>query len=185
MEGNPMKKIVIVTGSVRPNSANAQVVSSVTTALAAKNIKSDIADLKQMNLPFFDAPVPPSSEEFRPEDEAVIAWTNRIATADGVVFVTPEYNHTMSPVQLNAIDWVGKEWKGKPVALIGYGWTSGGAQAHDTAREALEEVLGANVAKTQANLFFTKDINPDGTSLDGAALAAKIDPVLDELLASI
>ena len=51
----------------------------------------------------------------------MIAWTKLVAEADGVLLLTPEYNHTMTPVQLNAVDWIGKEWEDKPVALVGYG----------------------------------------------------------------
>ena len=105
--------------------------------------------------------------------------------ADGVVFVTPEYNHTMSPVQLNAIDWIGKEWTSKPIALIGYGWGTGGAQAHATAREALGVNLNAKVGETQTNLFFMKDINPDGSVIDQDSVIKKIGATIDELLSTL
>ncbi|MDP7954998.1 NAD(P)H-dependent oxidoreductase, partial [Acinetobacter baumannii] len=36
-----------------------------------------------------------------------------------------EYNHGYSPALKNAIDYVGKEWSGKPAAFIGYGSTNG------------------------------------------------------------
>ena len=87
----------------------------------------------------------------------------------------------MSPVQLNAVDWIGKEWKEKPVALVGYGWGTGGGQAHDAAREALAVNLGANVGETQANLFFMKDINPDGSLIDEAAVTGTITAALQHL----
>ena len=88
----------------------------------------------------------------------------------------------MSPVQLNAVDWIGKEWEDKPVALIGYGWRSGAGQAHATAREALAVNLKAKVGDEQANLFFMKDLNPDGTVADVEAVQGKIGASLDELL---
>lgn len=104
-----------------------------------------------------------------------------VVNAEAIVFVTPEYNHNMSPVQLNAVDWIGKEWKDKPVALIGYGWRTGGGQAHDAAREALAVNLGAKVSEIQANLFFTKDIAPDGSIIDEATINEKIDQALTSL----
>ena len=64
--------------------------------------------------------------------------------------------------ELNAVEWIGKEWEDKPVSLIGYGWRSGASQAHATAREALAVNLKANVLDTQANLFFMKDFSPTG-----------------------
>ena len=177
-----MANIVVVTGSVRPNSVNSKIVPLVVSALEAKGATVTIADLKELNLPFFDAPVPASNPDFAPTHEGVIRWTDMVRSGDGVVFVTPEYNHTMSPVQLNAIDWIGGEWKGKPIALVGYGWTSGAGQAHATARESLAVNLKAKVGDNQANLFFTKDIDPAGEVINAEAVNGKIGAALDELL---
>ncbi len=177
-----MTKILVVTGSVRPGSANEKVVQVVVRMLQQKGADVTIADLKQLDLPFFDDPMPPSAPEFAPTDERVLAWTKLVADADGVVLATPEYNHTMSPVQLNAVDWIFKEWEDKPIALVGYGWRSGASQAHATAREALAVNLKAKVGDAQANLFFMKDLNPDGSVADQAAVDQKIGAALDELL---
>lgn len=179
-----MAHILVVTGSVRPNSVNEKVVPVVIGALIDKGAEVTTADLAKINLPFFDDPNSPTSPNFAPTNATVVAWTGQVAQADGVVLVTPEYNHTMSPVQLNAIDWIGKEWEGKPVALIGYGWTSGASQAHATAREALAINLKARVGDNQANLFFTKDLNPDGSVRDRDLLNQKLEAALSELLAA-
>lgn len=179
-----MANILVETGSVRPNSANEKVVPIVVEQLKAKNVEVVIADLKELALPFFDSPLAPSNPDFAPTNENVLKWTEMVGNADGVVFVTPEYNHTMAPVQLNAIDWIGKEWIGKPIALVGYGWTSGAGQSHATAREALAVNLKAKVGDTQANLFFTIDLNPDGSLLDETAVRAKIDASIEELLSA-
>ena len=180
-----MANILVVTGSVRPNSANSKVVPVVAAAAEAKGATVTVADLGELNLPFFNDPVPPSAPEFASTDERVQTWTKMVANADGVVLVTPEYNHTMSPVQLNAIDWIFKEWEDKPVALIGYGWRSGAGQAHATAREALAVNLKARVGDEQTNLFFMKDLHPDGTIADAEAVRGKIDASLDELMEMI
>lgn len=176
-----MKEILVVTGSVRPNSVNSKIVPVVVELLEQKDKKVTVADVATLNLPFFDSPIPPNNPNFSVDDENVVNWTKMVDEADAVVLVTPEYNHTMSPIQLNAIDWIGKEWEGKPVALVGYGWTSGGAQAHDTAREALAVTLSANVSDTQANLFFGKDITPDGDLVDEAEAKKKIEAAIDSL----
>lgn len=177
-----MPELLVVTGSVRPNSANAKVVPEVVRIVEGKNATAKVANLAELNLPFYDDPLPTSAPEFAPTNEAVIAWTKLVAEADGVVLVTPEYNHTMSPVQLNAIDWIGKEWEDKPVALVGYGWRSGAGQAHATAREALAVNLKARVGDDQANLFFMQDLNPDGSVANAEAVDKKIGAAIDELL---
>ena len=177
-----MPSILVVTGSVRPNSVNEKIVPLVVAELEKQGAEVTIADLKEINLPFYDAPYSPTAPEFEPTNDAAKHWTQLVAEADGVALVTPEYNHTLSPVQLNAIDWIGKEWEDKPVALIGYGWSSGAAQAHTTAREALAVTLKAKVGDDQANLFFMKHLNPDGSVLDAAAVDAKIAASITELL---
>lgn len=180
-----MPNVVVVSGSVRPNSANSKVLPVVVSALEARGANVTVADLVILDLPFYNDPLPTSAPEFAPTDERVLAWTKLVADADGVVLVTPEYNHTMSPVQLNAIDWIGKEWEDKPVALVGYGWRSGASQAHATAREALAVNLKAKVGDDQANMFFMKDLNADGSVLDEASVSQKIGAALDELLETI
>lgn len=179
-----MTNILVVTGSARPNSVNEKIVPLVVAEVEKQGATPTVANLKELSLPFFDAPTPPSSPDFVPENDAAKQWTQLVADADGVVFVSPEYNHTLSPIQLNAIDWVGKEWEGKPVALVGYGWTSGAGQAHATAREALAVNLKAKVGDAQTNLFFMKDINPDGTVADAESVNDKIAASVAELIAA-
>lgn len=177
-----MSNILVVTGSVRPHSVNEKIVPLVTAELEKQGATVKVADLKELNLPFFDSPLPPTAPDYVPTNDAAKAWTQMVVDADGVVFVTPEYNHTMTPVQLNAIDWIGKEWEGKKIALVGYGWRSGASQAHATAREALAVNLKADVKDTQTNLYFTKELNPDGTVADKPAVDALIAATISELL---
>ena len=177
-----MSNILVVTGSVRPNSVNEKVVPLVVAELEKQGATVTIADLKELDLPFFDDPQTPTSPDFAPTNEAVKQWTQLVVDADGILFVTPEYNHTMTPVQLNAIDWIGKEWEDKPIALVGYGWGSGAGQAHATAREVLAVNLKAKVGDDQANLYFMKDLNPDGTVADQEAVSSKIAASVTELL---
>ncbi|MBC9913053.1 NADPH-dependent FMN reductase [Chitinophaga varians] len=69
---------------------------------------------------------------------AVLDLHETIAKADGVIFATPEYNRSYSPVLKNAIDWGSRpegenKWKRKPVAIVGctpYNLGAFGAQNH-------------------------------------------------------
>ena len=56
-------------------------------------------------------------------------WAEIIGSADGFIFVTPEYNHSYSPVLANAINYLNKEWNYKPVSFVSYGSAAGGARA--------------------------------------------------------
>jgi NAD(P)H-dependent FMN reductase len=176
-----MPNILVVTGSVRPNSVNEKIVPLVVSELENQGATIKIANLKELNLPFFDGPASPLSPTFEATDERVKQWTQLVVDADGVVLVTPEYNHTMTPVQLNAVDWIGKEWEDKPIALVGYGW-SGAHQSHATAREALAVNLKAKVGDVQTNLHFKKDLDVDGTLLDETSVKGQITDTVTELL---
>jgi len=177
-----MTSVLVVTGSVRPNSINQKMVPVVVEVAKAKGLEVIIADLGELNLPFYDNPLPPTSPDFVTDNANVLRWTDMVCKADGVILVTPEYNHTMSPIQLNAVDWIGKEWSDKPIALVGYGWRSGAQQAHAAAREALAVNLKARVGDEQTNLLVTRELNPDGTVADKEATYKKIGATIDELI---
>ena len=51
-----MTKILVVTGSVRPQSVNEKMVTFVNTELAKRPVRVEVANLGELNLPFFDDP---------------------------------------------------------------------------------------------------------------------------------
>lgn len=180
-----MTNILILTGSIRPNSVNEKVVPLVTKQLEKSEANVTIADLRELDLPFYNAPTPSLNPDFKPTNENVKRWTAMVNEADGVVLVTPEYNHTMNAAQLNAVTWVGKEWQGKPVALVGYGW-SGASLAHNTARETLENSgLKARVGEKQANLVFKSDLEVDGSVINESTVDEKISGAISEMIEMI
>ena len=179
-----MPSILVVTGSVRPNNVNEKVVPHVVAQIEKQGSTAVVADLKALDLPFFDGPISPASPDYVPTGEGVIEWTKLVTEADGVVFVTPEYNHTLTPVQLNAIDWIATPLTDKPVALVGYGW-GGASLAHATAHEVLGVQLKVKLGNIPTNLYFTKDLSPDGAVLDQPAVDEKIATTVTELLANI
>jgi NAD(P)H-dependent FMN reductase len=176
-----MPNILVVTGSVRPNSVNQKVVPTVIEEVEKQGASATIADLGELALPFFNDEHSPLSPDFASSNDQVKTWTELVAQSDAVVFVTPEYNHMPSPVQANAIDWVGKEWADKRVGFVGYGW-SGAEMAIAVAKGALGKELRANLIPVQTNLFFTKEIALDGSYLDEHVVRASIAGTIAELL---
>ena len=132
-----MKRIKIILGSVRTNRAGKSVADWVIKE--AQKYKGDLVfdyiDLKELNLPFMDEPLSPMASDAYIHDHTKF-WSKIIKEADGLVFITPEYNHGYSPVLKNAIDFLYKEWLDKPVLLVGYG----GSGARDSIRQ-LREIL--------------------------------------------
>jgi NAD(P)H-dependent FMN reductase len=173
-----MSKILIVLSSVRENRIADAIFDKVTAQLGDHEVT--VADFKAMPLPFFDSPISPSQEDFKPTDANVIKWTQMVEEADAVVMLVAEYNYSFTAVLKNAIDWMAKPWNEKPVALVGYGWV-GGARAITQLRGVLGSMIGAKALETEANLRFMKEINLDGTIIDESATDAAIKTVLDEL----
>lgn len=176
-----MSNILIVTGSVRPNSVNKTVVEAVKTDLETRDdVTVTVANLAELNLPFFDAVMPPSGEGYEAPHDSVKRWGEMVESVDGVVFVAPEYNHSLTGVQKNAIDWLFKEWNEKTVAFVGYGWYAG---AHSLAQfKEIGIVTKWSLGETTTGLQFMKEVNPDGSFADEAAVASAVKATLDELL---
>jgi len=102
----------------------------------------ELVDLRDYSLPFFDEPVTPSMFEITKhvyQNDMAIRWTNKIAEADGFIFVTAEYNHGYPAVLKNALDYGYKEWKKKVAGFISYG-TAGGVRAVEQLRQVIIEL---------------------------------------------
>lgn len=93
----------------------------------------ELIDLKEVNLPLFDEPVPPLMHDYRHDHTK--AWAKVIGEADGFVFVTAEYNFSIPAALKNAIDYLAAEWRYKPAAFVSYGAASGGLRAVQHLRE--------------------------------------------------
>ena len=124
------KNIQLIIGSTRQNRVGAQVAEWVKRhAEAHEGINVEVIDLKQENLPFFDAPTPPL---YAPDSSAAgQAWAKKIERGDGFIFVTPEYNRGIPASLKNALDFLVAEWNHKPAAVVSYGWIDGVRRALD------------------------------------------------------
>lgn len=135
---NIMKPLIkIITGSTRPGRFNIQPATWI-YELAKKrtDVKVELVDLLEVNLPFLDEAIPASQNKY--EKTHTKKWAKTVGETDGFVFVTPEYNHSYSPVLKNAIDFVFAEWHYKPVTYVSYG-SVGGSRAVEHLRGVAAE----------------------------------------------
>ncbi|NCU30441.1 NADPH-dependent oxidoreductase [Candidatus Saccharibacteria bacterium] len=176
-----MTKVLILTGSARPNSVSTQVAKLVETELQKREgVTPDVVEVAELNLPFYNATISPSAEDYVATDENVKAWSDMVTGADAVVWVMPEYNHSISAIQKNAIDWLYKEWTNKPLAIVAYGWYEG-ANVLESVKWPLK-VLKSDVRAT-AGLGFMKQLEVDGKAKDQAAVDQILSTTVDALLA--
>ncbi|NHB59135.1 NAD(P)H-dependent oxidoreductase [Acinetobacter sp. 194] len=119
-------KIQIIVGSVREGRTAIKVAKWIDDALKSydySTVESEIVDLKEWDLPIFAGANPPLTGIYdQPKQQD---WADKIAQGDAYIFISPEYNHGYSAALKNAIDYLGKEWNGKPAAYVGYGATNG------------------------------------------------------------
>lgn len=132
-------KIQVIVGSTRPGRATLNVAKWVANeAKTLPDTEVEIVDLADYNLPFMNEPISPRYNPNRQLDEPTQAWITKIAEGDAYIFVTPEYNHSVSGVLKNAIDFLTYEMKQKPAAVVSHGG-AGGARAAIHLKEILSE----------------------------------------------
>lgn len=102
----------------------------------------ELIDLRDHPLPFFNELLSPAWAPVK--NEAAQRWANRLAQLDGLIVVTPEYNHGPSAVLKNAFDYAYKEFNRKPIGFVGYGGV-GAARAVEQLRLVAIELQMAPV----------------------------------------
>src|SRR5688572_25314796 len=138
-----MLKIAVIIGSTRPGRVGESVAKwFYELALKRQDAEFELVDIKDFNLPLLDEAVPPSMGQY--SHEHTKAWAAKIASFDGYVFVTPEYNHGICGALKNAIDFIYREWNNKAAGFVGYG-SAGGARAVEHLRLVIAEVQVATV----------------------------------------
>ena len=102
-------------GSLRKGSYNAALLAAAAELLP-----------EGMTLETFDlSPIPLYNDDVRAAGypDSVRAFRDRIAAADGLLIVTPEYNYSIPGVLKNALDWASRPpdppLNGKPAAIMG------------------------------------------------------------------
>ena len=108
-------------------------------------------------------------------------WSAAIASYDGYVFITPEYNHGPSAALKNAIDYLfpRMEQQGLWFCVVG---SSGGVRAVEQLRQVAGEVMLADVRAQVALSLFT-DFENFSVFKPAAQHEKSVNAMLDQLVA--
>jgi chromate reductase, NAD(P)H dehydrogenase (quinone) len=108
------RRVAVLVGSLRKGSLNRKLALAL-SALTPPSMTLEIIEIGQLSLYNQDDDADPPA--------TTTAFKAKVASADAVLFVTPEYNRSVPGVLKNAID-VGSRpygksaWEGKPAAVI-------------------------------------------------------------------
>lgn len=140
--------------------------ASINRKLAKALVRLAPSQLKMVEVSFKELPLYSYDydSDFPP---AARAFKEAIASVDGVLFVTPEYNRSIPGGLKNAIDWASRPYgqnsfTRKPSAIIG---TSPGAIGTAVAQQSLRSVLAfcnsPQMNAPEAYIQFTPDLISD------------------------
>jgi chromate reductase, NAD(P)H dehydrogenase (quinone) len=125
--------------------------------------------------------------------ESVRALRSAIEMSDGVIMISPEYNHGMSGVLKNALDWASRPYgrsalRGKPVlTMTASPAFTGGVRAQHQMNETLVSIPAHLVLRPQIVIGGVHEKVRDGRLVDEAALGfalAGVDDLLNEIRAA-
>ena len=159
-----MTKIAVLVGSLSENSINKKLAKAL-ESVAPEGVEFTTVDV---DLPLYNHDLDGSY----PEGPALLK--EQIEGADGVLFVTPEYNRSFSGVMKNAIDWGSRPWgkssfNGKPAAIAGASIGDlGTSQAQQALRNVLLFLNMQVMGQPEAYLNINKVLNEDGTIAEGS-----------------
>jgi chromate reductase len=127
-------QIAVIVGSLRRDSFNRQLATAI--------VKLAPGEFSFRQLKIDDLPLYNQDDDANPA-ETVKRLKQEIASSDGLIFVTPEYNRSIPGVLKNAIDHASRPygqnaWAGKPAGVLG---VSVGAVGTAVAQQHLRNVL--------------------------------------------
>jgi chromate reductase len=133
-------RLLGISGSLRANSFSSAILAALSEATASQAAYdyADIGALPHFNQDLYVEPLPQPVRHMR----------DQIAAADGLVIVSPEYNHGVPGTLKNALDWVSRPHNGsplrdKPVLIVTSSpAVTGGVRAQYQLRETIISALG-------------------------------------------
>jgi chromate reductase, NAD(P)H dehydrogenase (quinone) len=126
--------IVAFTGSLRKSSFNTAAINAA-TQLLPENCTLELLDISA--LPHYNQELDGDNTP-----QSVLTLAEKVASADAILFSTPEYNYSVPGVLKNAIDWLSRQqpqpFAGKPAAVMSASMSVfGGARAQYHLRQIM------------------------------------------------
>ncbi len=162
-------KLLVIVGTTRQGRTGRIVADWYMTQAknaAPADVELELFDIAELNLPVFDEPVPPLMHQYNDVQNKI---ADKVDAADGFVFITGEYNHSIPGSLKNFIDYINAEWNHKAAAYVAYG-SSGGVRAIEHLIPVMAELRVASVANSSENVTITSPweaFDDNGTPKEG------------------
>lgn len=115
MEGDSDLRFLVVEGTVRDGRKSIHAARHVTELLRERGHRADLFDMAERDVPLLRTRTY-ADDGGAPED--VQAFADLVKAADGIVIVTPEYNHSYPGALKNLIDHLYPEYEDKPFSFV-------------------------------------------------------------------
>ena len=172
-------RILGIAGSLRADSHNKRLL-----AAAARLLPEDVEYVRFDGLKW----IPPFDEddEERP-GAAVDGWREAIASADGLLFATPEYNASIPGQLKNAIDWASRPAakpviRGKNAAVIGASSSMFGAAWAQAELRKVLSTAGARVLDRDLPIPYALEAFDEHGRLADAEIEGRLEEIVGELV---
>ncbi|WP_098730676.1 NADPH-dependent FMN reductase [Brevibacterium epidermidis] len=174
-----MLNIAIIPGTSRPQALNPQIVNWVEQQLASNgDVRAEVVDSGSFDLPLLDEVIPAGAKMYA--NDHTKAWGAKLEEFDAFIFVTPEYNHSISGSLKNALDFVATEFNHKVAGIVNYG-ADKGVRAAEHLRHILANYKLA-VVRDQASFSIFTDV-ADGTFAPTEVSTAPFASMVDDIVA--
>jgi NAD(P)H-dependent FMN reductase len=174
-----MPTLTIIVGSTRPGRAGQPIAEwFAERARAHAGFDVEIADLAEIGLPLLDEPNHPRLGQYTKQHTK--DWSAIIDRADAIVFVTPEYNYGYPASIKNAIDFLHREWRDKPVGFVSYGGVAAGTRAVQQLKQVVTTLRMVPVFES-VNIPWHAQLIKDGKFEGNEGLEQAASIMLDEL----
>jgi NAD(P)H-dependent FMN reductase len=182
LRGDTLTKLKIIVASTRPGRVGLPIGKWIEAEAAGHCGFSEIelVDLREVNLPFMNEPNHPRLGRYTHQHTR--DWSAKVAEAEAFVFVMPEYNYGYNAELKNAIDYLYREWRYKPVGLVSYGGVAAGTRAAQMIKQVVTALKMAPVVEAVSLPFVRQFLDDDGNVAPNDVMTASAKAMFDELI---
>lgn len=162
-------KVLVIVGTSRQGRSGRKIADwylKQAKSVAPAGMELEIFDIADYDLPVFNEAVSPMYHQY---NDLQNKMAQKINEADGFVFVTAEYNHSIPGSLKNFLDFLNAEWHHKAAAFVGYGST-GAVRSIEHLIQILSELRVASIATSGDHIHINapwEALEEDGTPKEG------------------